>query len=658
MSKNKPKSSYSESDIDVLKGLEPVQKRPGMYTRTDSPNHIIQEVIDNAQDEALAGHANEITVELHEDGSISVSDNGRGIPTGIHPVEKKPAVEVVFTHLHSGGKFRKGEGNTYSFTGGLHGVGVSVTNALSTRLEVVIKRDGNRYTIAFENGLMVEPLKRTKLPADQADQTGTSVRVYPDPKYFDQPGLNISEMEKYLRSKAVLLKGTVMSWLRPGRPPQIWSFPDGLKGYLEQQVGEEAQWIAPIFELSSYHKAGTAGYDAGEGFDLVFGWAYDGKTVRDSYVNLIPTGDGGRHETGMRAAILDAIRSVAERTGSLPKGIKIEPEDVLTSLSFVLSTKLMDPHFQNQTKDKMTSEKGHRLVLGLLRDPFELWLNENPLHARAIIDVLVASAIRRSKTGQKTERKKSVGASVLPGKLSDCETKDVQQAELFLVEGDSAGGSSKQGRNRTTQAILPLRGKLLNTWDLDRRTALASDTIHDIASAIGVDAHSATDKPDMSRLRYGKIFIMADADVDGQHIQVLLLTLFLKHFPALLKGGHIYIAQAPLFRIDAPAKKGTKTGPRKIYAIDEKELADVQKQLEKEGFSENQYSVARFKGLGEMNAAQLGETTMNPDGRRSLRVDLSDALLAEQAFDRMMAKKTVKQRKDWMEAEGGSVDVD
>ena len=789
------KSQYSEQDIDVLKGLEPVQMRPGMYTRTDSPNHIIQEVIDNAQDEALAGFASLIAVELHEDGSISVEDNGRGIPTGKHPTEGKPVIEVVFTFLHAGGKFRKGEGQTYGFTGGLHGVGVSVTNALSDRLEVTVFRDGYQHNITFANGAVVEPLSRKKLPEGERDKTGTRVRSWPNPKYFEHAGLQVQEMERYLRSKAVLLKGTQMSWTRPDRPPMVWSFPEGMPQYLEEQMQGEGEWVAPIFTANLHHAEATNGYDKGEGFELAVGFLADGRSVRESYVNLIPTADGGRHETGLKAGLLDAVRAVAERTGAIPKGIKIDGEDVWSSIAFVLSVKLMDPQFQNQTKDRMTSEKGHRLVSGLLRDPMELWLNDHPQHAKAIIELIVSSAIRRSKAGIKTDRKRAVGASMLPGKLADCQTKDVNDAELFLVEGDSAGGcflpstaiklqdgcevtiqqlvseqdrgkthqgftvsedgvvvkagllharltkhavevikiiisggyeevstpdhlfmlsdrsyrradllkpgdelmsldsqrsvvsselmsgrhdvydievpgthnfalasgifvhnSSKVGRDRIKQAILPLRGKLLNTWDVDSHKALASETISDIAAAIGVDPHTGRKAADvdLSRLRYGKIFIMADADVDGQHIQVLLLTLFLRHFPALIEKGHIWIAQAPLYRVDAPAKKGTKTGPRKLYALDERELEAFQKMLDKEGVKNE---VTRFKGLGEMNAKQLGETTMHPDSRRSLRITIKDAEAARVAFERMMGKNS-KPRKDWMEEEGATVDVD
>lgn len=665
MSKSTTKKKYDEQDIDVLKGLEPVQHRPGMYTRTENPNHIIQEVIDNAQDEALAGFASAITVELHDDGSISVEDNGRGIPVGKHPKEGKPVIEVVFTVLHAGGKFRKGEGQTYGFTGGLHGVGVSVTNALSDKLEVTVFRDGYQHQLTFEKGAVTVPLNKKKLSKEDANKTGTRVRAWPTAKYFESSKIDINELERYLRSKAVLLKGTVVTYKRPNHEPKVWSFPDGLAQYLQEQVaGSESEWIAPIFTTEKFYETSTESFDQGEGFELAIGWAYQGRANKESYVNLIPTREGGRHETGMKVGLLDAFRVVGERLGMFPKGIRIENEDVLSSMSYVLSVKLLDPQFQNQTKDKMTSEKGQRLVAGLLRDEMELWLNDHPQHAKNLLDGMVASAISRSKTGAKTERKRTVGAAMLPGKLSDCQSKDVKSTELFLVEGDSAGGSSKEGRDRVNQAILPLRGKILNTWDVEAHVAMASEMISNIATAIGVDPHTRQNmaSADLSKLRYGKVFIMADADVDGQHIQVLLLTLFLRHFPALLANGHIWIAQPPLYRVDAPAKKGSKSGPRKMYALDEEELNEVTSMLDKEGIRKKEgdmtsgYSITRFKGLGEMNAEQLGETTMNAENRHAIKIVLSDAEQALKQFELMMGKKA-DPRREWMEREGSTVDL-
>lgn len=650
------KKKYGEQDIEVLKGLDPVRHRPGMYTNTENPHHIIQEVIDNGQDEALGGFASRIDVELHDDGSVSVMDNGRGIPVGMHPKEKKPTLEVVFTSLHSGGKFKK---SSYGVTGGLHGVGVSVTNALSKRLEVTVWRDGYEHTMAFEGGYVVEKLKKTKLSTKDKKRTGTKVRAYPDPKYFDDGRINPSHFEKVLRSKAVLLKGVEVSWTRPDRATIVWSFPDGMVQYMEEQMQGEAEWIAPIFHFDKHFEEDSGNFEASEGFELVLGWS-EGRTIKESYANLIPTRDGGRHETGLRAGLLESFRGLADRIGNLPKGIKIEADDIMSNMSFILSVKLVEVQFQNQTKDKMTSAKGHQLVYNLLKDAMELWLNDHPQDAKTLIDMVVANAVSRNRKGAKTERKRTFGASVLPGKLTDCESKDIKNTELFLVEGDSAGGSSKLARDKDTQAILPLRGKLLNTWDVDSHKAMLSDTISDISSAIGIDPHtlSNVDKADLSKLRYGKIFIMADADVDGQHIQVLLLTLFLRHFPALITNGHIWIARAPLYRVDAPSKKGSKQGPRKIYALDDDELTSIIKGLEKEGLGDDKYSVARFKGLGEMNPDQLKETTMNIDSRRGLKISLGEAKNALKSFDIMMNSKFVKHRKEWMEKDGHTIELD
>lgn len=1077
------RNDYDESAVRVLKGLEPVQLRPGMYTRTDNPNHIIQEVIDNAQDEALAGYASNIIVQLHEDHSVSVEDNGRGIPTGINKDLNLPTMQVVFTQLHAGGKFDKGSAQAYGFTGGLHGVGVSVTNALSTRLEVTVWRDGYQYTMAFENGAVVEQIKKTKLKGEESEKRGTRVQSWPNGTYFESPNLAIAEMERYLRSKAVLMPGVRMEWIRPDKSNKIWDYPEGMSQYLQEEVGQ-AEWGVPPIVTKLHYPDGTPGFDEGEGFDLAIGWLNDGRAVRESFVNLIPTPAGGRHETGLKAGSLEAIRNMADRLGLVPKGVKIEAEDVMGRVSYLLSVKLMDPQFQNQTKDRMTSEKGHRLVLGLWRDAFELWLNDHLETAKNLIDQIVQDAVHRTRSATKTERRKTTNAMMLPGKLADCDSKNVEDSELYLVEGDSAGGclspfeiidladgralnflelkaeqdqgiqnfcytikengkvgiapiknvrltkhnaelveveldngqkikctpchpfmlrdgsylradkmtpgqdlmplnkkvfeeyvygikgyervfdlilnkwvfthrladeynlengiyknikkthkhhvdfnklnnnptnivqmskiehiklhqvhadktlrkpgfekrmsermkqpetrailsknaikqwedptykefmikawkdfynsnaeyrnlnkeqlnkaqqdfwaseenriaqservkkyfedhpkhrhahsqasieqwkdpallkwraettskqwtdefrvqrkekmdkhyfdksmkafkdiefagekvcdetlqlwrkagkitdryvmklskfldrffegnidafeeamqtynhrvvavrhldyredvydlevpgshnfalgagvfvhnSAKQGRDNQIQAILPLRGKLLNTWEVDALKLLASETIADIAAAIGVQAHSwdEVDKVDLSRLRYGRICIMADADVDGQHIQVLLLTLFVKHFPALIVNNHVYIAQSPLYRVDAPPKKGKKVDPddkgrRRFYALDEDELKQIQSELFKEGVNESQITVNRFKGLGEMNPDQLWETTMNPETRRQLLIQIGDAKKAEEAFSKMMGKQHAKDRKEWMEKEGGSV---
>lgn len=661
------KKKYDERNIRVLKGLEPIQKRPGMYTNTENPNHIFHEVIDNAQDEALAGFARNIFVEIHEDGSVCVEDDGRGIPVGMHPEEKRPAVEVIFTQLHSGGKFDR-EGSHYGFTGGLHGVGVSVTNALTDRLEVVVWRDGYEHTLAFEKGILVEPMKKKKLSGAEKNKTGTRVRGWPSAQYFDHPAVSAAEMERFLRAKSPLLPGTTIVWQKPGRPPQQWSFPGGIAQYLDEQTGGEGSawkseegpdeqywlengWIAPPMGGQFFHASDTDNFKEGEGFELICGWR-EGSSTRESYVNLIPTGDGGRHETGLRAGILEAFRRSADRMGVVPKGIKIEGEDIWSGLSFILSVKLKDPAFHGQTKDKLTSKEAHSLVQGMIQDAMELWLNDHPVHAKALMEHVVAAAVRRSKSSVKTERKRSFGATVLPGKLTDCLEKDVSRTELFIVEGDSAGGSGKQGRDKDTQAILPIRGKILNTWEVESHKAMESATVNDISTAIGVDPHPGKiEDVDLSRLRYGKIFVMADADVDGSHIQTLLLTLFYRHFPALVEKGHIWIARAPLYRVDAPPKKGEKA-PRKVFALNDDELEATRAMFRKEGVADEKIVVSRFKGLGEMNPDQLWETTMNPDSRRPVRIKLGDAEKASEAFELMMAKKNANQRREWLEKEG------
>jgi len=660
------KKQYDETNITVLRGLQPIQKRPGMYTNTENPNHIFHEVIDNAQDEALAGYAKNIHVEIYEDGAVSVEDDGRGIPVGMHPEEKRPAVEVIFSVLHSGGKFDR-EGGGYGFTGGLHGVGVSVTNALTDRLEVTVWRDGYEHTLAFEKGALVEPLKKKKLPADQAKKTGTRVKGWPSGKYFDNPQVSATEMERFLRTKSPLLSGSSITWQRPGKPLQQWTFPGGLTQYLDEQTGSgawpggeefpseeywlENGWIAPPFVGKFFHETDNDQFKAGEGFELVCGWREE-NSVRESYVNLIPTREGGRHETGLRAGLLEALRKAGDRSGAVPKGVKIESDDIMSGLSFIMSVKLRDPHFHAQTKDRLTSKEAHTLVQGMAQDAMELWLNDHPVYAKALLDHVVQAAIRRSKASVKTERKRTFGATVLPGKLTDCLEKDVSRTELFIVEGDSAGGSGKQGRNKDNQAILPIRGKILNTWEVESHKAMESDTVNDISTAIGVDPHPGkVDGVDLTRLRYGKIFIMADADVDGSHIQTLLLTLFFKHFPMLVQNGHIWVARAPLYRVDVPAKKGEKT-PRKMYALNDDELDDIRKKMRKEGLADEKIVVSRFKGLGEMNPEQLWETTMNPDSRRPVQIKMPPLEVANEAFELMMAKKTAGQRKEWMEREG------
>ena len=658
MATKKQKTNYDASDISVLEGLDPVRRRPGMYTHTESTNHIFQEVVDNAFDEVMAGHASRVAVEFHDDGSVSVEDNGRGIPVGLHPVKKRPAVELIFTVLHSGGKFDNGEKSAYGFSGGLHGVGVSVTNALSRRMEVVIWRDGHEHRIVFADGEVLEKLSSKKLPAAEKGRTGTRIHAWPDEKYFDK-GLAVAQFERFLRSKAILLKGSEVVWTRPDRAPVTWKFDNGLAQYLEEEIEDAEAWVAPRFHADLHHQEDTGVFRAGEGLELALGFVSSGQTLRESYVNLIHTSQGGRHEGGLRAGLFEATKAVAERMKLIPSGVKIEPEDLMGRECFVLSVMLRDPSFAGQTKERLSSAQAHSLVHGLVRDAFELWLNDHPDHARAVVEMVVNEAVRRSKTATKVERKKGSSGSVLPGKLADCDNKDPREAELFLVEGDSAGGSSKQGRNRAFQAILPLRGKLLNTWEVEPHKLLDSETIYNVAVAVGVDPHGgkSADEVDLSRLRYHKVVILSDADVDGLHIQVLLATLFKKHFPALIERGHIWIAQPPLFRVDAPPKKGSK-GQRKIYALDEKELAAIRKQMEREGVSEERYQVFRFKGLGEMNPDQLWETTLDPESRHMIKVSIHDPRASDEMFDLMMGKKNAQGRREWMERDGASVEVD
>ena len=655
----KTKEKYDENSIDVLEGLEPVKLRPGMYTRTESPNHMIYEVIDNAQDEALAEFAKNIYVELHEDGSVSVADDGRGIPVGkIDKAGGKSAAEVIFTKLHAGGKFNKNDDSAYKFSGGLHGVGVSVTCALSKRLEAVIRRDGKEYAIAFEDGFLVEPLKAR----GKADGTGTMVRAWPDLKYFESP-LNLEEMEHYLQCKAVLLPGITLTFKTPGKEPRIWSYPGGISQYLsEQTAGMPDAWVGPFFELQHYVGPGHETFSSGEGVHLSVGWLLEGRTFGESYVNLIHTISGGKHEIGLRTALFEGLRSFSEHHALIPKGVKLEADDVWSRACFVLSVKMVDPQFQGQTKDKLSSESAVKLVHSLVRDSFELWMNENPDIGKRLSEICIENAIRRSKSANKIERKKTGGGAVLPGKLSDCESDDPTRNELFLVEGDSAGGSAKQGRNREFQAILPLRGKLLNTWEADAAKLYSSSTISDISLAIGVDPHGHVPNPadaDISKLRYDRIVIMSDADVDGSHIQVLLLTLFFRHFPKLISDGHVYVAQSPLYRVDAPAKRGQK-GERKFYALDDGELKAVKDRLGREGVKEHQMQTSRFKGLGEMNPEQLWETTMNPDTRRLLKVSFNEKTPAQtlEMFDMLMSDKNAPKRRQWMELRGHEVEGD
>ena len=647
---------YSESSIRVLKGLEPVKQRPGMYTRTDNPLHIIQEVLDNSADEALAGHGKKLKVTLHTDGSVTVDDDGRGIPFGLHPEEKAPVVELVFTRLHAGGKFDKGKGGAYSFSGGLHGVGVSVTNALSKRLEVTSFRDGKAASLVFSGGDVIEPLAVRKATSDDR-KSGTSVRAWPDARYFESAVLPLSELTHLLRSKAVLMPGVSVTLVtEKTKDVQTWLYKGGLHDYLAQTLNGEL--VIPMFEGKGFADAQHEAFAEGEGADWCVAFTDDGQPVRESYVNLIPTSAGGTHESGLRDGLFTAVKSFIELHSLLPKGVKLLPEDVFARASYVLSAKVLDPQFQGQIKERLNSRDAVRLVSSYVRPALELWLNQHVDYGKKLAELAIRAAQTRQKAGQKVEKRKGSGVAVLPGKLTDCESRDLAHNEVFLVEGDSAGGSAKMGRDKESQAILPLRGKVLNTWEVERDRLFANTEIHDIAVAIGVDPHGPNDKPDLTGLRYGKVCILSDADVDGSHIQVLLLTLFFRHFPKLIEAGHVYVARPPLFRVDAPARG--KKPASKAYALDDGEMTAILDKLRKEGVREGSWSISRFKGLGEMNAEQLWETTLNPDTRRLLPVQLGNQSFAEteNLITKLMGKGEAAARRELMELHGDAVEVD
>jgi topoisomerase-4 subunit B len=650
-------SKYAEASIRVLKGLEPVKQRPGMYTRTESPLHVIQEVIDNAADEALAGFGKRIALTLHGDGSVSVEDDGRGIPFGLHPEEGVPVVEIVFTRLHAGGKFDKGGGGAYSFSGGLHGVGVSVTNALAKRLAVTVYREGQVATMAFSGGDVVE--KQALRRATAADRKqGTTVRVWPDPKYFDSAELPRAELVHLLRSKAVLMPGVTVTLAQEKTGDvQTWLYQGGLRDYLMQSL--PADPLIPLFEGEHYAEAGDSENNAeGEGAAWCVAFTEDGATLRESYVNLIPTVAGGTHEAGLKDGLFSAVKGFIEMHALQPKGVKLMPDDVFSRASFVLSAKVLDPQFQGQTKERLNSRDALRLVSGYTRPALELWLNQHVEQGKKLAELVIKQAQTRQRASQKVEKRRGSGVAVLPGKLTDCESRDLGLNEVFLVEGDSAGGSAKMGRNKETQAILPLRGKVLNAWEVERDRLFANNEIHDIAVAVGVDPHGPNDSPDFSGLRYGKVCILSDADVDGSHIQVLLLTLFFRHFPQLIERGHVYVAKPPLYRVDAPARG--KKPAAKIYALDDGELDATLDKLRKEGAREGSWSISRFKGLGEMSAEQLWETTLNPDTRRLLRVACGELDFAAtgDALTKLMGKGEAAARRELMEIHGDTVDID
>lgn len=649
------KQTYDESSIRVLRKLEPIQLRPGMYTRTTDPTHMVVEAIDNAVDEAMAGHAKHIEVTLYRDGSVAVADDGRGIPVGLHPEEKVPTIQVVFQVIHSGGKFTKGEADSgYKFTGGLHGVGVSVTNALSSRLEVEVKRDGNHYRIVFAEGEVIEPL--TVIGQCGARNTGTALRIWPNAKYFDSPSIHRGELEHLLRAKAMLLPGVKVLLnieTATGFDVKEWHFSGGIAQYLDQMIAEDEP-ISPAFCGEKYLAANEIFTD-GEGVQWALAWVA-GSGGGESYVNLIPTMGGGTHEAGLRDVVFNSVRTFAEQHGLMQRNVKLAAEDVWAKLRFVLAVRMVDPSFSGQTKEKLSSREAVKLVGAAMRDALDLWLNAHVAEATKIAEQAIKNAIARGKAAKTVERKKSTGVAVMPGKLTDSELTG-PDAELFLVEGDSAGGSAKAGRDKETQAILPLRGKGMNSWEVAQSQILANQEIHNIAVSLAIDPHKLDSDVDMSTLRYGKIIILSDADDDGSHIQALLLTLFFRHFPKIIQHGHVYIAQPPLFRVDVPAQ-GKSKPPRKLYALDQAELDILEARLRQEGIKEGSWTISRFKGLGEMDAVQLWETTLCPDTRRLVKISLGDVVTTVDAFNTLMSRSQASARKELITIHGNEVEAD
>ncbi len=647
---------YDASAIQALKGLEPVRRMPGMYTHTVHPLHIVQEAIDNAVDEALAGYGKKISVALRKDGSVEVTDEGRGVPVDLHKEENKPAVEVAFTMLHAGGKFSRSGDGVYHLSGGLHGVGVAVSNALSKRCEVVVYRNSERHTIAFEGGELKEKLKSEKI---KEKRSGTVVRLWPDPKYFDSPNIPVAELEHLVRSKAYLLPGLTTVLSVEGKDTKSWKYERGMAQYFEFRL-DGRELVAPLFTGERFfQESNIPEVEPGEGASWAIGWVADGEVFADSHVNLIPTRSGGTHEAGFRSGIFEALAAFMDTRALAPKGVKVIADDLWQRACFTLSARIVRTQFHGQTKEKLTTRHAARLLELCVRDAFELWLNEHPEEGSRIVALAIEQAMARLSKGKKVERKKSSGIATLPGKLVDCASGDIARNELFLVEGDSAGGSAKEARDKETQALLPLRGKVLNTMSKDSRTVLSNKELQAIATAIGVDPHSSEEQVDMSGLRYGKVVVMTDADVDGGHIQALLLTFFFMHAPRLVETGHLYVAMPPLYKIEVPAQ-GKGKPQRRLYCLDDDELAEVLAQLKKEKVKDGSWEISRFKGLGEMSPEQLWETTMNPDTRRLVRMqlDAKQTKTARETFELLMDSGEAEGRRNWMREHWKTVEAD
>ena len=624
---------YEAADIEVLSGLEPVRRRPGMYTDTSRPNHLAHEVIDNSVDEALAGHCKKIDVILFNDGSLEVIDDGRGMPVDIHPKEKIPGVELILTRLHAGGKFNK---DNYQYSGGLHGVGVSVVNALSKNLEVWVRRNGSEMNMSFSGGKKQGDIE--DVGSVGKANTGTTIRFWPDPQYFDSPNISASKLQHALKAKAVLCPGLKVTLkIEKTGEKEEWQYTEGLEEYLIEAIGETKHIPDSPFSGS------VTGEN--EAVDWALVWlTEEGNNLSESYVNLIPTAQGGTHVNGLRTGLANALREFCEFRSLLPRGVSLAPEDVWDDVNFVLSVKLEDPQFSGQTKERLSSRESAAFVTGIVKDEFALWLNQHPETGDLIAQLAIERAQKRIKSAKKVVRKKIVSGPSLPGKLADCTSQEPKLCELFLVEGDSAGGSAKQARDRVTQAIMPLRGKILNTWEVDTTEILASQEVHDISVAIGVDPVNSN----IEELRYHKICILADADSDGLHIATLICALFLRHFRELVQAGYIYIAMPPLFRVDA--------GKKVFYALDETERQAILDKLEKESFK-GKSKVTRFKGLGEMNPQQLRETTMNRDTRRLVQLSITENDDSDELMDMLLAKKRASERREWLENKGDLAEV-